>query len=138
MTPFFDILITLLLVIGGLFGLIGSFGLWKLRAPLQRLHAPTKASTMGVGTVLVASVLDTWVFHGQLSLQEILIVVFIFMTAPVSALYLAKVHLHLTVKRADTPPTGYGSDWATYATDEEGPSTPDEPEAGGKTTPADI
>lgn len=137
MTPLFDILITMLLVIGGLFGLIGSFGLWKLRAPLQRLHAPTKASTMGLGTVLVASVLDTWVFHGQLSLQEILIVVFIFMTAPVSTLYLGKVHLHLTVKRADTPPTGYGSDWATFAADDDS-STSNAPGAGGKTTPADI
>ncbi len=121
MTALVDILIALFLITGGLFGLIGSFGLWKLRIPMQRLHAPTKASTMGVGTVLVASMLDSWIVHGQFSFQEILILVFIFLTAPVSALYLAKVHLHLTVKRSDVPPTGSGSDWATYVTDDERP-----------------
>jgi multicomponent K+:H+ antiporter subunit G len=114
MTLIYEIFISALLVIGGLFGLIGSFGLWKLRDPLQRLHSPTKASTLGVGAVLVASVLDMWIFQGQTTWQELLIVVFIFLTAPVSALFLAKVHLHLTVQRRDLPPTGTGSDWATY------------------------
>jgi multicomponent K+:H+ antiporter subunit G len=114
MTPLFEIAISALLLIGGVFGLIGSFGLWRLRNPLQRLHAPTKAGTLGVGAVLMASVLHMWVFQGQLTWQELLIAVFVFVTAPVSALFMAKVHLHLTVQRADVPPTGVGSDWATY------------------------
>ena len=44
-----DLILSALLVIGGLFGLLGSFGLLKLRDTMQRLHAPTKASTLGVG-----------------------------------------------------------------------------------------
>ena len=39
-----------MLVVGGLFGLVGSFGLLKLKLPMQRLHGPTKAVTMGVDT----------------------------------------------------------------------------------------
>ena len=51
-------------MISGVFGLVGSYGLLKLRDPMQRLHAPTKATTVGVGAVLIASVLDL-VFEGQ-------------------------------------------------------------------------
>ena len=54
-----EILISTLLVISGVFGLIGSFGLLKLRDQMQRLHAPTKASTVGVGTALIATFFST-------------------------------------------------------------------------------
>ena len=54
-----ETLISALLVIGGSFGLIGSFGLLKLREPMQRLHAPTKATTVGVGASLNAAALTT-------------------------------------------------------------------------------
>jgi multicomponent K+:H+ antiporter subunit G len=40
-----EIIISALLVIGGIFGLVGSFGMIKLQDTLQRLHAPTKAAT---------------------------------------------------------------------------------------------
>jgi multicomponent K+:H+ antiporter subunit G len=110
-----DILIAALLVIGGIFGLIGSFGLLKLRVPMQRLHAPTKATTIGVGTALFASVLDLWVFQATLSWQELLVMAFLFLTAPITALFLAKAHLHLTVPRDALPPTGTAQPWATHA-----------------------
>ncbi len=112
---FWEILVTGLLVIGGAFGLIGSFGLWKLRDPMQRLHAPTKASTVGVGAALLASVLDLWALQNQLTWQELLVVGFLFLTAPVSALFLAKVHLHQRIAEGDLPPTGKGTPWMTYA-----------------------
>jgi multicomponent K+:H+ antiporter subunit G len=107
-------IIAALLVTGGVFGLIGSFGLLKLRQPMQRLHAPTKATTIGVGTALIASVLDLWLFNGQVTWQELLVVGFLFLTAPITALFLAKAHLQLTVPRTDVPPTGTDRPWATY------------------------
>lgn len=113
-----QIAIAALLVIGGLFGLIGSFGLLKLRDPMQRLHAPTKATTIGVGTALFASVLDLWIFQATLTWQELLVIGFLFLTAPITALFLAKAHLHLTVRREDIPPTGTKRPWATYSHDE--------------------
>ncbi len=72
-----EILISALLVIAGVFGLVGSFGLLKLPDPMTRLHAPTKASTVGVGAVLIASMLYFWLLRGDLSWHELLIMLFL-------------------------------------------------------------
>ena len=112
-----DTIIAAMLVIGGVFGLIGSFGLLKLDDPMKRLHAPTKATTVGVGTALVASSLSAWSQQGALSLQEILIVIFLFMTSPITAHFLSKAHLHRNLTPRDVPPTGTGRAWATFEPD---------------------
>lgn len=117
MTTLAEYLVAALLVIGGCFGLIGSYGLLKLRDPMQRLHAPTKATTLGVGAALVASALGLALLGHGLAWQEILISVFLFLTAPLSALYLAKTHLLRTVDRRDLPPGTTGAPWATLAQD---------------------
>jgi multicomponent K+:H+ antiporter subunit G len=112
MTPLLDAFIALLLIIAGTFGLIGSYGLIRLKDGMQRLHSPTKASTVGLGAALLASM-----FHGLLigkgfSSQELLVMVFIFITAPISANYLSKLHLH--ARRYDIPPPEAPRDWATF------------------------
>ncbi|WP_230426467.1 cation:proton antiporter [Paragemmobacter aquarius] len=81
-----------LLVIAGAFGLIGSYGLIRLKDGMQRLHAPTKASTVGLGAALLASMLHG-IGLGGFSWQEIIVMVFIFVTAPITANYLSKTHL---------------------------------------------
>ena len=48
MEQIFDILAAIFLIIGGFFGFVGSFGLIKLGDPMSRLHAPTKATTLGL------------------------------------------------------------------------------------------
>lgn len=105
-------LLAALLIIAGTFGLIGSYGLLRLRDGMQRLHAPTKASTVGLGAALVASMLHGLLSGGGFSWQEIIVTAFIFVTAPVSAQYLSKLHLW-TGNRA-LPPTGTGRPWATF------------------------
>jgi multicomponent K+:H+ antiporter subunit G len=112
-----DILISTLLVIAGLFGLIGSFGLLKLSDPMKRLHAPTKATTIGVGTALIASSVFAATHEGGTSLQELLIVIFLFVTAPITAHFLSKANLHRNLLAKDIPPTGTGRNWATYEQD---------------------
>lgn len=107
-----EFIIAALLVIGGGFGLIGSFGLLKLRDPMQRLHAPTKATTIGIGAALLASVLNRLLTTGQVSWHEIIVSIFLFLTAPLSALYLAKTHLAKTVDRSSLPPTATQAPWA--------------------------
>jgi multicomponent K+:H+ antiporter subunit G len=119
MTLFIEILVSALLIIGGLFGLIGSFGLLKLRQPMQRLHAPTKATTVGVGASLIASSLSLYHLTGAVTWHQLLVMVFLFLTAPLSALLLAKAHQHTTINRADLPKTGTGAPWAGD------PQTPD-------------
>ncbi len=116
-----ELVIAALLGVGGLFGLIGSYGLLRLREPMQRLHAPTKATTVGVGTALIASALDLVWVTGAVSWHEVLVAVFLFLTAPLTALYLAKAHLGRTINRNEVPPTGTGADWAGFE------ATPDTP-----------
>jgi multicomponent K+:H+ antiporter subunit G len=113
MTAFIEYAIAALLVLGGLFGLIGSVGLLKLQDAMQRLHAPTKATTMGVGAALIASSLDLILIGKGITWQEVLVAAFLFLTAPLSALYLAKTHLLQTVDRSALPKTGTDADWAT-------------------------
>ena len=114
MTAFAEILIAGLLVLGGLFGLIGSYGLLRLRDPMQRLHAPTKATTVGVGTALIASAFSLVLVGGPVTWAEALVALFLLITAPMSALFLAKVNLHRTVDRSVLPPTGTARGWATF------------------------
>ncbi len=89
-----DILLSLLILAGAVFTFIGSLGLARLPDFYTRLHAPTKATTLGVGSLLIASSLY---FSNQgegISLHEILVTLFLFITAPVSAHLLAKAGLH--------------------------------------------
>jgi multicomponent K+:H+ antiporter subunit G len=113
MPLYLEIAVAALLVIAGVFGLVGSYGLLKLDNPMARLHAPTKATTIGVGGVLIASMLHVWATDGRVSFHELLITLFLFATAPVTANYLAKMHVHRMIDRKSLPLTGTGAEWAT-------------------------
>jgi multicomponent K+:H+ antiporter subunit G len=119
MTPIFEILVAAFLVISGIFGFVGSYGLIKLNNPMSRLHAPTKATTLGVGGVLIASILHSLLAEGRLSLHELLITLFLFLTAPITAHFIAKVHIHRHESRESLPRVDEDQDWATLATDSE-------------------
>ena len=97
-------LLALLLLVGGGFSLVGALGLLRLPDFYMRLHAPTKATTLGVGGVLLAGlVLAGW--RGETGLQLLLITLFLFLTAPVSANLMALAAMHLGVpSRAGPPP----------------------------------
>ncbi|MGL6109239.1 MAG: Na+/H+ antiporter subunit G [Rubrivivax sp.] len=99
-----DALLAVLVLIGTAFALIGSWGLAKLSDFLKRLHGPTKATTLGVGCVLIASVLWFSVARGAPSLHELLISLFLFLTAPVSAHMLIKAALRVDPSIQVPPP----------------------------------
>lgn len=113
MTVLIETAIAGLLMLGGVFGLIGSFGLIRLRDPMQRLHAPSKATTVGVGAALIASSAHVFFVTGTVTAQEVLVAIFLFLTAPLAALYLAKTHVFLTIDRSTLPATQTGAPWAT-------------------------
>jgi multicomponent K+:H+ antiporter subunit G len=98
-----DALVAALLVTGAAFALIGGVALVKLSDFYKRLHGPTKATTLGVGGVLLASALYFSVRGPVVSLHELMITVFVFLTAPVSAHMLVKAALFLA--RRDDPPS---------------------------------
>jgi multicomponent K+:H+ antiporter subunit G len=98
-----EVAISFFLAAGGLFALAGAIGLARLPDFFMRLHAPTKATTLGVGGALVASMLY-FIGSGRPVVHELLIALFLFLTAPVSALMLANAALHLRLaSRAALP-----------------------------------
>lgn len=123
MTLLVDLFLAALLVGGGIFALVGSYGLLRLPRPMQRLHAPTKATTVGVGAALIVSALDMLPQGGGISWQEALITLFLLLTAPISALFLAKTLLLRGEADPDRPETGTGADWATLARTDTDPKT---------------
>lgn len=94
-------ILAFLLLLGAFFTLIGSIGLLKLPDFYMRLHGPTKASTLGVGAILIASAVHFSLNADGVSLHEILITLFLFITAPVSAHLMAKAAIHIKVKQVD-------------------------------------
>lgn len=89
MSTFAEIATCALLLIGSLFTLVGALGLFRLPDFFMRLHGPTKSTTLGVGGVVGASVVF-FSAQGEVSLHELLIIAFLFLTAPISAHMLAK------------------------------------------------
>ena len=114
MSLFAEILISIALVISGIFGFVGSFGLVKLKNTLQRLHAPTKATTLGVGGVLIASMIFFYAENGHISVNELLITLFLFLTAPLTANFIAKTYLSRNLRRKDLPETEGDFGWSVY------------------------
>lgn len=92
---FIELLISLFLLIGASFALIGSIGLVRLPDFYMRLHGPAKATTLGVGGVLIGSVVFFSTRGDGISLHELLVALFLFITAPVSAHIVAKAALHI-------------------------------------------
>jgi multicomponent K+:H+ antiporter subunit G len=80
----------LLLIVAGLFTLIGAIGLLRFRDFYVRIHSPTLGTTLGAGCVLLASMLVTSALSGHLSLRELLITVFMVISAPVTTLLLMR------------------------------------------------
>lgn len=94
MSIYVELLITVLLVIGGFFLLVGSIGLARLPDVFTRLHGPTKATTLGITGVLLSSLIYQSINQGSFSVSELLIGLFLLITAPVAANMIAKTALH--------------------------------------------
>jgi multicomponent K+:H+ antiporter subunit G len=84
----------LLLILGGLFTAVGSLGLVRLGTFFQRMHGPSMGNTLGTGCVLVASVLVSTALAHRPVVHEILITVFIVITAPMTAMLLMRAAVH--------------------------------------------
>lgn len=103
--------VALCLLIGSGFVLVGVVGLLKFNDPMIRLHAPTKVGTVGIGMLLLASMIHS-IILGDASMHELLIMAFLFVTAPISANFIAKVSIHR--RSCETPPPPLCDDtWST-------------------------
>jgi len=96
---------TLLLIAAGLLTLIGSIGLLRLPDFFMRIHPPTMGTTLGTGCVLIASMLVSSALEQRPVIHEILITVFIVMTAPVTAMLLMRAAVYREHRKKAAPLT---------------------------------
>ena len=80
----------MLLVGGAAITLIGSLGLLRLRSFYERVHAPTLGTTLGTACVALASMIYFSALGSRLVLHELLIIVFVTVTTPISLMVLVR------------------------------------------------
>jgi multicomponent K+:H+ antiporter subunit G len=97
-----SVIATVLLVVGGLCTVLGSLGLLRLRSFEARMHGPSMGNTLGLGCVLLASMLLSSMVTGKAVIHEILITLFVVTTAPITAMLLMRA----AVRRPKEPPRG--------------------------------
>lgn len=138
MTMIIEAAVAVFILVGALFLFVGSLGLAKLPDTLRRLHAPTKATTLGIGSLLIASMLFFVLLRDATGIHELLITLFLFLTAPVTAKMIAKAHVFRSREAGQAlPPAPGGSEWATLDESSGGPGRRRSPGAhdGGRKAP---
>lgn len=85
---FYNLLIGSLILIGALFTLFAAIGLLRLPDLYTRMHAASKAGTLGSGVLLLALAIDAQDL--ATTTRAIAAIIFFLLTAPVAAHLLAK------------------------------------------------
>jgi multicomponent Na+:H+ antiporter subunit G len=78
-----EILTVLFLVLGSLFSFVAALGMLRLPDTVIRMHAATKAGTLGAGLILIAEAF----FYAEvgITLRALAAISFLLLTAPVAA-----------------------------------------------------
>ncbi|WP_018698561.1 monovalent cation/H(+) antiporter subunit G [Amorphus coralli] len=83
-----DLVVGVLLVVGAFFALVAAIGLVRLDDVYMRMHAASKAGTLGSGVLLLALAVDSQEL--DVVTRAIAGLVFFMLTAPISAHLLAR------------------------------------------------
>src|SRR5688572_11554016 len=89
-----QVAIALIVLAGALITFIGTIGLVRWASFYQRIHAPTLGTSMGAALILLASWLHSTLALGRPVLHEILVLIFILITTPVTLMLLARAALY--------------------------------------------
>lgn len=93
--PLWAAFLTAFFVLGGAtLALIGSIGMVRLKSFYERVHAPTLGSTLGVGSILIASIIFFSITRTRPAVHEIIIAIFLSLTTPVTLMLLVRAALH--------------------------------------------
>lgn len=87
------ILTATLLVAGAAITLVGTLGLVRLQTFYQRVHAPTLGTTLGTACIALASIIYFSALGTRPILHEILIVIFVTVTTPITLMILVRAAL---------------------------------------------
>ncbi|HEU0230305.1 MAG TPA: monovalent cation/H(+) antiporter subunit G [Burkholderiaceae bacterium] len=80
----------ILIVLGGLIALTGSLGLLRFSEFHARIHAPAIINTLGATCLVAASILIWFALDSGPIFQEILILLFLVITSPITAMLLMR------------------------------------------------
>lgn len=103
--PWIEVLVALLVVIAGVFTLVGALGLVRLKDFFQRMHPPALASTLAAWAVTLASVVYFSALESRIVLHAWLLIIFLAITMPVTTILLARTGLfRMRQAGKDMPP----------------------------------
>ena len=97
--PWSDLIVAACLLAGGFFLFVAGLGIFRLPDVLIRMHASTKAGTLGVGLVFGAAAL--YFRNTADAAIAALTVVFLLVTAPVAAHAIARAAYRMNVPLSD-------------------------------------
>jgi multicomponent K+:H+ antiporter subunit G len=86
--------VCILLLAGAAITLVGSMGLIRLKTFYGRLHAPTLGASAGTILICLASMITFAVLQNRWIFHEVLIIVFIILTTPVTLMLLGQSALY--------------------------------------------
>jgi len=104
----------ILLVLGGGIALIGCLGLLRLPHFYQRIHGPAIAITLGAGCILIASMILFSALRTRPVVHELLITLFVLMTAPVVSMLIMRATVHRELRKPAPDDPGNESAWNAY------------------------
>lgn len=101
-----EALVAGLLVLSGVFALLSAWGFVGLRDFFARMHPPALAYTGGTWCAVLAGVVYFSALEAQAEPRQLLIIILLFMTVPVTSVLLARVTLfrRRAARLPDTPP----------------------------------
>ena len=96
-----EIIVLIFVLSGTALSLLSSFGLLRLPDVYTRAHAGTKAVTIGLLSILFGAFIHFWFTEGIISVRLLLVIVFVFLTAPVTGHLIARSAYRSGVRLAD-------------------------------------
>lgn len=96
------LLISILLVVAGVFAVTGSLGLLRLPNFYSRIHAPTLANTLSAFCLVVSILVMAWFVQHRFVVHSLLVSFFLIITSPVTAMLLMRAAIKRELRhRAD-------------------------------------
>ena len=132
MIAMIEVITGILALLAGGFALVAAVGVVRFPDALTRMHASSKVGAFAGSLALICAAVDI----GSVSAvtRAVIAILFLFLTAPVSANMIAKAHIHRQGRRIDANPSDDiidglpsppgTSDWATFGGADEGDPTP--------------
>ena len=91
-----EIFANILILIGSIFMCIAALGLWRLEDLYLKMHAATKAGTLGCGLILLG--VGSQIKNLHSFTEIILLIIFIAITNPISAHLIGKLYYTQSTK----------------------------------------